>query len=310
MDATAWFARGTSQYRVMVVDDEPLVRASLADMVEIAGYQCCGQASDGYEATRLVHDCNPDVVLMDLFMPTMDGIEALQIINVTRPTCAIVLTAHCSPQLVRDAAAAGAQGYLIKPCRPLDLVPAIETAVAQFERSRVAAECERIDALVGRAWAHIEAGGSPAAAVERALAAACQVIGRPSYALLARRGTRMQVRSARGLRSGVAGSLLGPCSGALGMSLRRAAPCELRLAGAPTEQAAALVAPVLARPALEGCLCLLAPEGTHFSEREGRLAGLAARSVAWLLQRAASERAAAWHRWARPALAPALAGRR
>ncbi|MBI3947670.1 MAG: response regulator [Armatimonadetes bacterium] len=299
--------RGNAPWRVMVVDDEALVRATIADMAELCGYQVCARAHDGHEAARLVHSVQPDVILMDLMMPVMDGIEALEIINATRPSCALVVTGYTSQALVKRAAEAGAQGFLVKPCRQADLAPAVETAIAQFERSRVGTEGERIDVLFERAWPHVREGGSPAAAMERALAGACAVVGPAAFALLARRGSRLRPLILRGLQAVEDSMRLVPPGGSLGRAIRQQAICRTRLVGAPPELTHVLCAPVAAEPALTGCVCLFAPESHSFSDREARLIGVLARAAAHFARRAQTARPLAWERWVREEGRPARA---
>lgn len=284
----------------MIVDDEDLVRTSLSDMLELAGYQVCGQAPNGYEATRLANSARPDIILIDLVMPVMDGVEALEIINATQPSCALVLSAYCSPSLLEKVSAAGAQGYLMKPCRQADLVPAIETAIAQFRRCRTAIDGERIAGLFDAAWSTIERGASPGPAAERALAAACHLAGHTAFALVMRRGARLQALCARGLTHITRGTFVGPANGPLGRALRAKTLCQHRLVGAPAHATSVLSVPLLMGETFEGCLCLFAPDGHRFSRQEERLVGAAGRALAGLLQRLQSERPHSWSRWLSP----------
>ncbi|NLC59536.1 MAG: response regulator [Armatimonadetes bacterium] len=299
MESAPWLVSGRAPWRVLIVEDEDLVRSILADMVELSGYEVCGQARDGYEATRMVGTTAPDVILMDIMMPTMNGVEALQLINASRPTCAVFLSAYCSPSLLDQVTAAGAQGYLVKPCQPSDLVPAIETAIAQFQRSRVAEEAERIEIRFQRAWAEQRAGGSIGPAVAQALADACGVMGHTAFALAVRRGTRLYTRIAHGVRGIAPGRVLGPADGRLGAALQRQTSCQLRLVGAPTDQTSVLSAPVNAGPAFTGCLYLFAPEGRRFTHREERLISTTAHAAAGLLQRLQASCPQSWQRWLR-----------
>ena len=296
MDALTW-TQGSSPRRVMIVDDEDLVRASLADMVELSGYQVCGQAANGYEAARLIGSAHPDIVLMDIMMPTMDGVEALQIINATRPTCSLIISAYCSPGLLEQVTRAGAQGYLMKPFRPSDLVPAIETALAQFERSRLATEVDRIESFFERAWSQASAGSSLCRALEGALVEACGMMDEIGYVLVAKRGARLRALSARGLNGILPGQTLGPADGRLGVALRRKGICRSHLIGAPSDRAAVLSMQVPLGGGALGCLCLLAPEGYSFTPREESLLRAMVRGLTTLLFRVRESRPHAWDMW-------------
>jgi len=297
MDGAVLGDRGTAPWRVMVVDDEDMVRLTLSDLLELSGYRVCGQARDGYEAARLARTANPDIILMDIVMPDMDGIEALHIINAARPTCALVLSAHGSQSLAEQAQAAGAQGYLMKPCRQAELVPAVEAAIERFACSRVAIETRRVEALFERAWSHVAAGGSLDAAAERALVDSCQLAGYGAHALVARRGARLWIRAARGMGNALPGGDLGPARGPLGDALSQRSPCQVRLEAAPAHLASVLCASVPAVRGFRGCLCLFAPDGHRFGAREEQLAAAAARALARLLRRAQEECPRAWQAW-------------
>ncbi|HHX38788.1 MAG TPA: response regulator [Armatimonadetes bacterium] len=296
MDALTW-TQGSSPRRVMIVDDEDLVRASLADMVELSGYQVCGQAANGYEAARLIGSAHPDIVLMDIMMPTMDGVEALQIINATRPTCSLIISAYCSPGLLEQVTRAGAQGYLMKPFRPSDLVPAIETALAQFERSRLSTEIDRIEAFFERAWSQASAGSSIGRALEGALVEACGLIEETGYVLVVRQGARMRALSVRGVKGISPGQTLGPADGRLGVALQRQGICRSHLIGAPSDQAAVLSLQVALDDGVLGCLCLLAPEGYSFTRREECLLRAMVRGLSTFLFRVRESRPHAWNMW-------------
>lgn len=297
MESAPWLVSGRTPWRVMIVDDEDLVRSILADMVQLSGYQVCGQARDGFEATRIVGAADPDVILMDIVMPTMDGLEALEIINATHPTCALFLSAYCSPHLLERATTAGAQGYLVKPCQPSDLVPAIETAIAQFQRSRIAADAGRIERHFQRAWAHARDGGNVGAAIEQALASAFQEVGHSQFALAVRRGTRLYALVARGTPSATPGTILGPADGPLGRALQQQTPSQCQLPNMPGGSTAILSAPLIASPGFQGCLYVFAPETHRFSRREEHLVGVVAQAAATLLQRLQADRPQPWRRW-------------
>ncbi|TXH45119.1 MAG: response regulator [Actinobacteria bacterium] len=123
--------------RVVVAEDEALIRADLVEMLADAGYEVVGQASTGEAAVELVRLQAPDVVLLDVRMPAMDGLTAAELIRGAGSTAVVMLTAYSEADLIGRARDAGAGAYLVKPVVPGDLVPAIEMALA---RSRDIAE--------------------------------------------------------------------------------------------------------------------------------------------------------------------------
>ena len=118
-----------STIRILLVDDHPLVREGLKRILaSIMGVIVVGEASTGEEAIDRVRDLEPDIVMMDLSLPKMSGIEATRIITTESPnTRVLALTMHMEEIYVRGALDAGAIGYLVKDARPNDLVQAIET---------------------------------------------------------------------------------------------------------------------------------------------------------------------------------------
>ena len=117
---------------VLLVDDEALIRMGMRVMLEDLGYQVIGEAADGEEAIEKVAALDPDVVIMDIKMPGMDGLEATRRIMAEHPLPVIVLTAYNHRSLVEEAADAGVLAYLMKPVRESDIGPAIEVARARF----------------------------------------------------------------------------------------------------------------------------------------------------------------------------------
>jgi two-component system, response regulator PdtaR len=117
---------------VLLVDDEALIRMGMRVMLEDLGYQVIGEAADGEEAIEKVAALDPDVVIMDIKMPGMDGLEATRRIMAEHPVPVIVLTAYNQRSLVEEAADAGVLAYLMKPVRESDIGPAIEVARARF----------------------------------------------------------------------------------------------------------------------------------------------------------------------------------
>lgn len=127
--------------RILIADDESLIRMDLREMLTTLGYEVVGEAADGREAVRLARDTKPDLVVMDIKMPPgMDGVTAAKELNGDAVAPVLFLTAYSERELVDGANAAGAVGYLVKPFRESDLRPAIEVAVAR------AADLRRLEA--------------------------------------------------------------------------------------------------------------------------------------------------------------------
>ena len=122
-------------YRVVIDEDEALIRLDLKEMLEEPGqdtYVVVGEASDGETAVRLAADLKPDLVIMDVKMPVLDGISAAEQISARRLAPVVILTAFSQRDLVQRASSAGAMAYLVKPFTKAELVPAIEIAVSRF----------------------------------------------------------------------------------------------------------------------------------------------------------------------------------
>jgi AmiR/NasT family two-component response regulator len=119
--------------RVLIAEDETIIRLDLAEMLARAGFHVCGEARDGLEAVELARSEQPDVAVLDVKMPRLDGIEAARRILDERPIPIVMLTAYGQEELVSRAVEAGVFGYLVKPFRETDLVPAIQTARARHE---------------------------------------------------------------------------------------------------------------------------------------------------------------------------------
>lgn len=118
--------------RVLIAEDEALIRLDLAEMLAEAGYEVVAQASDGEEAVALAREHQPDLVIMDVKMPRLDGIAAASIVAAERIAPVVMLTAFSQRELVERARDAGAMAYLVKPFSLTDLVPAIEMATSRF----------------------------------------------------------------------------------------------------------------------------------------------------------------------------------
>jgi two-component system, response regulator PdtaR len=119
--------------RILIAEDETIIRLDLKALLERAGFEVCAEARDGEEAVALARAERPDVAIMDVRMPKLDGIEAARRILDERPIPIVMLTAYGQDELVQRAAEAGVFGYLVKPFREQDLVPAIRTARARHE---------------------------------------------------------------------------------------------------------------------------------------------------------------------------------
>jgi response regulator NasT len=119
--------------RILIAEDETLIRLDLRQLLEAAGYEVCAEARDGEEAVELALSEEPDLALLDVKMPRLDGIEAARRILDRRPIPIVMVTAYGEHELVARAVEAGVFGYLVKPFRETDLLPAIETARARHE---------------------------------------------------------------------------------------------------------------------------------------------------------------------------------
>ena len=136
-------APAPSRRRVVIAEDEALIRMDLAEMLVDEGYDVVGQAGDGAEAVRLAEELRPDLVVMDVKMPVLDGISAAERIAAQRIAPVVILTAFSQRELVERARDAGAMAYVVKPFSPSDLVPAIEMAMSRY------AEISALEAEVG-----------------------------------------------------------------------------------------------------------------------------------------------------------------
>jgi response regulator NasT len=131
-------------HRIVVAEDEALIRLDLVEMLREEGYQVVGEAGDGAEAVRLVEEHRPDVVLLDVKMPGLDGLSAAEQIGEARLAAVVMLTAFSQRELVERARDAGALAYVVKPFTRADLVPAIEIALSRHAEI-VALEVEVAD---------------------------------------------------------------------------------------------------------------------------------------------------------------------
>ncbi|WP_300676894.1 response regulator [Nocardioides sp.] len=135
---------------VVIAEDEVLIRMDLAEMLGEEGYDVVGQAGDGQAAIELATEHRPDLVILDVKMPVLDGIAAAEVIARQRIAPVVMLTAFSQRELVERARDAGAMAYLVKPFTASDLVPAIELAMSRFNElaqleAEVAGLTERLE---------------------------------------------------------------------------------------------------------------------------------------------------------------------
>jgi len=119
--------------RVIIADDESLIRLDIKEMLTTLGYLVVGEAGDGVSAVNQARELRPDLVIMDIKMPGMDGIAAAKVLTEEKVAPVLLLTAFSQQDLVERAKEAGVVGYIVKPFREAELVPAIEIALARFQ---------------------------------------------------------------------------------------------------------------------------------------------------------------------------------
>jgi len=144
--------RENGAMRILIAEDETIIRLDLRDMLVRAGFDVCAEARDGEEAVELARTEQPDLAIMDVKMPKLDGIDAARRILEERPIPIVMLTAYDQTEIVSRAVEAGVYGYLVKPFREQDLLPAIQSARARHdELQALRAEAESLaDALASR----------------------------------------------------------------------------------------------------------------------------------------------------------------
>ncbi len=173
--------------RILIAEDETLIRLDLRQLLESAGFEICAEARDGEEAVALARQEEPDLALLDVKMPRVDGIEAARRILDERPIPIVMVTAYGERELVARAIEAGVFGYLVKPFRESDLLPAIATARARHdELSALRGEADSLaEALAARKAIErakgllMERDGLTEAEAFARLRKASQISGRP-----------------------------------------------------------------------------------------------------------------------------------
>lgn len=119
--------------RALVVEDDPIIRLDLVETLEDAGYEVVGQAENGEIGLRLADEYSPDLIIMDIKMPTMDGLTAARAILENQRVAIVMLTAFSDSDFVAQARDAGVMGYVVKPFTPATLLPSVEIAISRFE---------------------------------------------------------------------------------------------------------------------------------------------------------------------------------
>lgn len=129
----------TDRARILIAEDEAIIRLDLREMLEEEGYEVVGEAGDGEAALKLAEDLRPDLSILDIVMPGMDGLTAAAQINEKQLSAVLILTAFSQRELVERATRTGAMAYLVKPFEKHDLMPAVELAIARWTEVRALA---------------------------------------------------------------------------------------------------------------------------------------------------------------------------
>lgn len=122
--------------RILLVDDETLIRMDMRSLLESEGHTIVGEGKNGVEAITLAKELHPDVILMDVKMPELDGIEAARQIGHTKIAPVVLLTAYSQEDLIRKAQDSGVYGYLIKPVRDEQVIPALSMALGRYKEEQ------------------------------------------------------------------------------------------------------------------------------------------------------------------------------
>jgi response regulator NasT len=138
--------------KIVIADNESLIRMDLREMLEEAGHEVAGEAIDGYHAVELTRKYHPDLVIMDIKMPEMDGITAAKIISDEKIAPVLLLTAFSQKEIVERAKNSGVLAYLVKPVQESNLFPAMEIAMSRFrEMQELEEELDKVkDSLESR----------------------------------------------------------------------------------------------------------------------------------------------------------------
>ena len=126
--------------RVVIAEDEAIIRLDLRETLEEEGYEVVGETGRGDEAVELVRQLRPDLAILDIKMPGMDGLEAARTISDERGAAVLILTAFSQRDLIEQARDAGALAYLVKPFQKSELIPAVEVALGRFVEMKALAE--------------------------------------------------------------------------------------------------------------------------------------------------------------------------
>ncbi|WP_425448345.1 ANTAR domain-containing response regulator [Dethiothermospora halolimnae] len=119
---------------IVIAEDEPITRMDICEILEEAGYKVVGKASDGFDAIELCRKFNPDLVLMDIKMPLLNGLKATKVIKEENlAKCVVLLTAYSTKEFIESAKQMGVMGYVVKPINERTLLPSIEVAISKSE---------------------------------------------------------------------------------------------------------------------------------------------------------------------------------
>ena len=186
--------------RVLVAEDEALIRFDLVELLNDEGYEVVGQAGDGEKAVELARELEPDLVVMDVKMPKMDGIAAAEIIASERIAPVVMLTAFSQRDLVEQAREAGAMAYVVKPFDASDVVPAIEIAMARFAEIRALDDEIEHRRAVGVALAQVagQQAGDPLAVAREGRLVQPQLRGQGGHGLGCGVGTQQHLGGVAG----------------------------------------------------------------------------------------------------------------
>ncbi|HEY5876442.1 MAG TPA: response regulator [Ilumatobacteraceae bacterium] len=132
--------------RVVIAEDEAIIRLDLRETLEEEGYEVVGEAGRGDTAVELIRELRPDLAILDIKMPGMDGLEVARHITAERICGVLILTAFSQREIIEEARDAGALAYLVKPFQKSDLIPAIEVAIGRFrEMQAISGERDKLE---------------------------------------------------------------------------------------------------------------------------------------------------------------------